>query len=238
MKKLPLVSLAVLLLSACAPQPSELPTFRIVVSPSAQPISAAVANCVPIDGQAGFSIEMQYPTTVDLDEFVLLINLGEPSQEGVFATQLAWEEIALIVNPGNDVDISRDVAISLFRGRMENWSELGGDETPVSLWAGPESDEARQIFEGRVILGSVSGDTRVATNPDTSIAAVANDPGAIAIMPAAWADETVRQIDLDLQVPVIAVTKDEPAGPIRDLLACLQGPKGQESISISYTPFQ
>jgi hypothetical protein len=55
---------------------------------------------------------------------------------------------------------------------------------------------------------------------------------------AAWADETVKSIDLGLQMPVIAVTAEEPSGAVRDLLACLQGPVGQQAISEHYIPFQ
>ncbi|MCL5429790.1 MAG: hypothetical protein M1347_08355 [Chloroflexi bacterium] len=210
----------------------------MAVSPAAQPVSEAVADCAPINEEVRLSIEMQYPNIVDLDEFDLFVGLAEPDPEAGFAAQLAWEQLVLIVNLENDVDISRDIASALFSGRVQNWSELGGDDVTVSLWAGPESDEARQAFEANMLRGSVSGETRVATNPETALEAVANDPGAAAILPAAWADERVRLIDLGVQVPVVAVASEEPTGPIRDLVACLQGPTGQESLSNRYTPFQ
>lgn len=238
MKKSKLVLLSILLLAACNPQASDLPTLHIAISPAAQPVSETIANCAPINSEAGLSIEMRYPDTVELAEFDLLIRLGEPGQESVFAAQLAWEQIALVVNPGNDVDISRDIVAALFSGRVQSWPELGGDDVAVSLWAGPEGDEARQAFEADVLLGSVSGGTHVATNPATSIEAVANDPGGAAILPAAWADETVKLIDLDIQLPLIAVAADEPTGAVRELLACLQGPVGQAALSDHYIPFQ
>lgn len=238
MKKSALVLLFILLLTACSPQASSLPTLRIAVSPAAQPISEAMANCAPINTETGLSIEMSYPNTVDFAKFDLLVRLGEPAQEPLFAAQLAWENIILIVNPGNDVEISREIAASLFSGRVQNWSELGGEDVAVTLLAGPESDEARQAFEQSVLLGSISGGTRVATNPTAALEAVGNNPGALAILPAAWADETVRQIDFSVQVPVIAAAASEPTGAIQDMLACLQGPIGQAVISNQYVPFQ
>ncbi len=237
MKKAAVAFLVILLFTACSPQPSELPTLRIVVSPAAQPISEAVARCVPNNGDVAFSIEMQYPSTADLEGSDLLIRLGEPGEAG-FAAQLAWEQIALIVNPGNSVEISSTAAADLFGERIQNWSELNGEDLPVNLWAGPDSDEARQAFESEVLLSSVSSNTHIASNPETALKAVAQDPGAVAILPAAWADETVREVDMGLQVPVIAIAGEEPTGPLRELLACLQSPLGQEELSKQYAPFQ
>lgn len=238
MKKFALAILALHLLAACGLQGPNLPTLRIAISPAAQPVSTAISTCASVNEEMNFIIKVQYANTIGLDDFDLLIHLGEPEQEAGFAAQLAWEQLVLIVNLDNDVDISGDIASALFSGRVQNWSELGGDDVTVSLWAGPESDEARQAFEANILRGSVSGETRVATNPETAFEAVANDPGAAAILPAAWADERVRLIDLGVQVPVVAVASEEPTGPIRDLVACLQGPTGQESLSYRYTPFQ
>ncbi len=237
MKKVSTTFLVLLLLTACSPQASELPTIQIAVSPAAQPVSQAVARCVPNDGGVAFSIEMQYPNTADIEGFDLLIRLGEPTEEG-FAAQLAWEQVELIVNPGNNVDISNVLAADLFGGRIQNWLTLNGEDVPVNLWAGPDSDEARQAFESDVLLGSVSSNTHIATNPETALEAVAQDPGGVAILPAAWADETVREVNLGVEVPVIAVAADEPTGPLRELLACLQSPVGQEELSKQYTPLQ
>jgi hypothetical protein len=236
MKKPVLAILVILLLSACSPQAAETKTLRIAVSPAAQPVSEAIAYCVPTD--TGSSIEMRYPHTIELSEVDLLIQLGEPTNETGFAAQLAWEEVVLVVNPGNQANISRDRAASLFSGRVQNWTELGGNDATVSLWAGPEGDEARSSFETGVLLHSVSGGTHIATNPAAAMEVVANDPAATAIVAAAWTDETVKSIDLGLQMPVIAVAAEDPSGAVRDLLACLQGPVGQAAISEHYIPFQ
>ncbi len=240
MKHLSSTGIAVLFfLSACGSQAIGTSSLRVAVSPAAQPVSEAIADCAPINEKVTFSVEMQYPSVVSLNEFDLLIRLGDPIQDSGFAAQLAWEKIVLITNPDNDLEISRDVAASLYSSRVQNWSELGGDDAAVTLWAGPESDEARQAFEASVLLfGPISGGTRLATNPATGLEAVANDPGSLAILPTAWADDSVRQIDLGLQIPVIAITAEEPTGLVRDLLACLQSRAGQELLANHYTPFQ
>lgn len=231
-----LAALLLLVFSACSPQTSSPPPIRVAVSPGAQPLSQAIAGCVPTE--TGLALETGYPSAIDPLEFDLVFRLGEPEPDSGFAAQIAWEEIVLIVNPANQVGISRETAAALFAGRVQNWSELGGSDLAVSLWAGPESDEARRAFEESVLRGTVSGGAHLTTDPGAALEAVAGDPGAIAIMPAAWVDETVRQIDLDVSVPVIAVAGDEPAGAARELLACLQSPAGQNALSNDYLPFR
>ena len=238
MKSLALALVVILLLSACSPPASNLPTVRIVISPAAQPVSEAISRCVPLDANMGFTIEMRYPNVSDSEEFDLSIHLGEPNAESGFSAQLAWEQILLIINQENQVDISSDNAAYLFSGRIQNWAELGGQDLPVELWAGPKGDEARQAFQSSVLLSPVSGNTHLATNPANALETVAKNTGAVAIMPAAWADETVRRIELGVEIPVIAEAAEEPTGAIRDLLACLQSPIGQAEISKKYTPFQ
>lgn len=238
MDKLFLAILSILLLSACGSQASDAPTLRVAVSPSAQPVTEAIANCAPTAEEINLAIEVRYPSTASQEDFDLFIQLGGPDSETVFAAQLAWEQIVLVVNRGNDSDISREAATLLFSGRVQNWSDLGSEDVTVTLWAGPESDEARQIFEEGVLLGSVSGSARLATNPADAVEAVADNPGAAAILPAAWVDETVEQIDLGLQVPLIAVSSGVPTGVVREFLACLQNPAGQDALSNHYLPFQ
>src|SRR3972149_1810510 len=103
MKNLPSTGIAALLfLSACGSQAIDTPSLHVAVSPAAQPVSEAVADCAPINEEVRLSIEMQYPNIVDLDEFDLFIGLGEPDPEAGFAAQLAWEQLVLIVNLEND----------------------------------------------------------------------------------------------------------------------------------------
>lgn len=231
-------SLVVLALGACNPQTS-VPTIHIAVSPDAQLVSEAIAKCMPTNTDVSLSIQMRYLSSVDLSDFDLFVRLGEPSQGSNFAAQIAWEKIDLAVNIGNSVDISRETAANLFGGRIQNWSELSGDDAAVGLLAGPDSDEARQAFQAEVLLGApVSGNTQIITNLDDALEAVVNDPGAVAILPAAWIDDTVKQIDLEIQVPVIAMAPKEPIGIARDLLACLQGPIGQMELSKNYSTFR
>jgi hypothetical protein len=238
MKLLVFAFLISILLFACSPVESDFPTLRIAISPAAQPVSEAVAACAYPAEENELSIEMRSPDTIGTDDYDLLITLGEPNADAGFAAQLAWEEIVLIVNHSNNATVSRETASALFTGKMSNWVEIGGPDSSVSLWVGPESDEARNLFETEVIHGEVTGNARIAASPQIALEKAATDLAAISMLPAAWADETVRNIDIDLLVPVVAISAEEPSGAIREILACLQGPVGQEALAERYLPFQ
>ncbi len=224
-----------MLVSACSPQPEAGPSLHIVLSPAAQPVSAAVAACMPNVENLSAKLEARYANFVDLDDVDLFVRLGEPAEEPEFAAQVAWENIVVVLHPDNELDLSRSQLADLFSGRVEDWSELAGEAAAVSLWVGPESDEARQAFEADVLLGSpVTGAANLATNPEDVLAAVAADPAAAGILPAAWADESVRAIELEVELPVLALAAGEPSGAARQLLACLQGEVGQAALAELY----
>lgn len=50
--------------------------------------------------------------------------------------QVAWDALVLIVNPENTVDsISLDQVRKVYDGKITNWSELGGDDSPIGVVA-------------------------------------------------------------------------------------------------------
>jgi ABC-type phosphate transport system substrate-binding protein len=226
------------ILFACSPAQSDLPNLRIAISPSAQPVYDAVSTCARVSDEITLSMEMRSPNTIDFDEVDLLITLGEPGADVGFAAQLAWEEIVLVVNHSNNATVSPEIAASLFNGEIINWVEIGGPDASVDLWVGTDSDDARRLFEEQIIHGAVSGNAHIAATPQIALDKAAIDLAAISILPAAWADQSIRKVDLNLVVPVIAVAVEEPSGAIREILACLQSPFGQEALAEHYLPFQ
>jgi hypothetical protein len=218
--------IATIVLAACAPQSPPAAELRIAISPAAAPTSAAVLACVPISDELVVSIDSLYQGTFEVADYDLFIRLGE-SAEATFAAQIALEQIAVVLPADQNNSLSRAEAADLFAGRDES----------VELWIGPESDEARQLFEAEVMLGSpVDGEAHLATNPEDILAALDSAPNAAGVLPAAWADNRVQAVDLDIQVPVLAVSMTEPSGFARDVLACLQGEKGQSILAERYSP--
>ncbi|MEX2161796.1 MAG: substrate-binding domain-containing protein [Anaerolineales bacterium] len=234
-KFLALLTLSVVL-AACAAPAVEVQTLRIGLSPAAHPVTEAISVCVPNAPDLAISIQAIYPNAVDLDALDVYIQLDEPDELPAFVAQLAWEDVVVVLHASNELDLDLEQIADLFSGRVQDWSELGGEDADISLWVGLASEEARLAFVESVAHGSpVVGWAKLAATPADLLAAVAADPQAAGILPAAWANETVQAIDLGLRLPVLALAVEEPSGAARDLLACLQGEVGQAVLAESYS---
>ncbi|MEX1248088.1 MAG: substrate-binding domain-containing protein [Anaerolineales bacterium] len=227
-----------LLLAGCSSPPPAPQTLRIGLSPGAQPVSAAISVCIPPSENLAVSIKTGYPNVVDLNDYDVYIQLGEPDKLPDFVAPLARDNIVVVLHPSNNVELGLEQTADLFSGGVQDWAELGGASGSAQLWVGPAGDEARQSFEERVLRGNpVAGWAHLAANPKDLLAVVAEDPAAAGILPMAWVDKSVAAVDLGLQLPVLALALEEPTGPARELLACLQGQVGQEAIAERYTPY-
>ena len=58
----------------------------------------------------------------------------EEASQGLTATVLAYDGIAVIVNPENPVaDLETETIAKLYTGEIENWKDAGGNDAPVVL---------------------------------------------------------------------------------------------------------
>lgn len=214
-------------LSACGGAEEPQAALRIVISPAAHPTSAAVLTCVPTSAELSVSIDSYYPGTFALADYDVFIRLGEPDEEAAFIAQIATEQIMAVANPELGLEqLTRSEAADLFSGRTGT----------AAIWVGPQSDEARESFSARILIGSpFSSSASLAASPEKMLAEVSADPDAVGILPAAWADETLQTIDLGIETPVLAISATEPTGAARDLIACLQSEAGQAVLSEKYS---
>lgn len=225
MKSRTLLTIGLALLAGCQSARKPAQTLHIAITPAAHPTSEAVLNCAPTSEDLFIDIDSLYLGTFEPEDYDLVIQLGEPTDGSGFLAQIAEEEIVLISNFQSEREPGRSEAADLFTGRVEG----GG------LWVGPQSDEARQIFTSEVLLGApVVGSAHLASTQEQMLAEVAADSTALGVLPAAWANETVRVIRLGVGVPVLISAKSEPSGAARELIACLQSLGGQEMLSERY----
>lgn len=232
----PALFLMALLLAACggaSNAPAE--EMRIALSPAAQPVTPALLDCLPQDDNVNVRVETIFPSQLDFGEYDFYIRLGAPDERPAFAAQIATERVVLAVNAAQTVQaLTASQAAELLSGRVENWAQLGGDDEAVLLFAPPQSDEARRALEALLLRVPLSGQAIIATDPQTLLDNVAANNGAAGILPAAWADESVRAIDLDISLPVLAIGAAAPQGAARSVLACLQSAAGQAALAEVY----
>lgn len=220
--------------TACGEATVEPRVLRVGVSADASPVGPALMACAPEAETMQMLVEAA-PPVATVEDYDLLIRLGTGEGTG-FAAKIAEEEIVVVLNPSNPMrSITRQAAAGIYSGRISDWSDLGGNMGSIAAWTGLEGEEARELFEAEALGGaSVGGNTRLAGSPQQLLAAVAADPAAVGLLPAALADERVRTVDIGLQAPVLALAPAEPEGPARQVLACLQSGAGQALLEAQY----
>lgn len=147
----------------------------------------------------------------------------EEKSQGLVGTVLAYDGIALIVNPKNPIDeLDVDTIARIFKGEITNWSEVGGDDAGIVLIGREAGSGTRDGFESitktvdacryRQELTS-TGDviTTVSQNPYAigyaSLAAIKDTVKAIAVNGVEPSEETVKDGSYAIQRPFVLVTK-------------------------------
>ena len=149
----------------------------------------------------------------------------EEKSSGLTGTVLAYDGIAIIVNPNNPVkDLSLEDVAKIYKGEITNWSEIGGDDAEIVLIGREAGSGTRDGFESitdtedlcqyRQELTS-TGDviTTVSQNPGAigyaSVASVKNTVKALTIDGIAATEETIKDGSYVVQRPFVLVTKSD-----------------------------
>ena len=155
-------------------------------------------------------------------------NLKDAEKEqGMVATTLAYDGIAVIVNPENTVeDLTVEQIAAIYKGEVTNWSEVGGIDAEIVLIGREAGSGTRSGFEEIVDVEDAcqyrqeltsTGDviTAVAQNPGAvgyaSLASVKDTVKAIKVGGVAPSDETVKNETYAIQRPFVLVTKEGTA---------------------------
>ena len=143
---------------------------------------------------------------------------------GLVGTVLAYDGIAVIVNPANTVeDLDIETIAKIYTGEITNWSEVGGADAEIVLVGREAGSGTRSGFEEltetvdkckyRQELTS-TGDviTAVAQNPDAigyaSLASVKDSVKALKDAGVTPTEETVKDGTYLIQRPFVLVTKE------------------------------
>ena len=167
-KTLAFICLLSFTLSACGGTPP--PPVQLVVAGSAamQPLVQELGAAyyqqhreVTIDVQASDSLAgVRAAREGAADIGLASRSLTEEEAAGLTATLIAREPLAIVVNAANPLDVvSGEELRRLFSGRVNDWSELGGDTSEVVVLSREDGAETRGILESLVM-----GDTRVSPN--------------------------------------------------------------------------
>ena len=143
---------------------------------------------------------------------------------GLVETVLAYDGIAVIVNPANGVeDLSLEQIAKIYTGEITNWSEVGGSDAEIVLIGREAGSGTRSGFEEIVDVKdkcqyrqelTSTGDViaAVSQNPDAigyaSLASVKDTVKALKVAGVAPSEETVKDGSYLIQRPFVLVTKE------------------------------
>jgi phosphate transport system substrate-binding protein len=166
---------------------------------------------------------------------------------GLIDTPIAYDAIAVIVNPGNPVrELTTEQVRGIFSGRIANWSEVGGPDMLIGLVNRDEASGTREAFK-KIVMGDESFDIGAVILPGTGqVRAVVTDaPSAIGYISLGFVNDDVKAITIDGVVPsekavvdetypisriLHCFTKGAPEGLIKEFLDYMLSPAVQDSV--------
>ncbi|MDO4378695.1 MAG: phosphate ABC transporter substrate-binding protein [Erysipelotrichia bacterium] len=149
----------------------------------------------------------------------------EEKAQGLTETVLAYDGIAIIVNPNNPIDdLTVEQIADIYTGKITNWAELGGNDGEIVVIGREANSGTRDGFES--ITGTkdkcvyrqeltATGDviTSVSQNENAigyaSLAAIKDSVKAIKVNSIVVSEENVKNGTYLIQRPFVLVTKSD-----------------------------
>ena len=122
----------------------------------------------------------------------------EEKASGLTGTVLAYDGIAIIVNPNNPInDLSLEEVAKIYKGEITNWSELGGNNAEIVLIGREAGSGTRDGFESITDTEDVCKYRQELTSTGDVITTVSQNPGAIGYASVASVKDTVKALTID-----------------------------------------
>lgn len=133
----------------------------------------------------------------------------EEVSSGLTATILAYDGIAVIVNPENPVsDMDVETISKLYTGKITNWRDAGGQDAEVVLIGREAGSGTRDGFESITSTAGACQYRQELTSTGDVITAVSQNPNAIGYASLASVKDTVRAVSVGGVAPSEDTVKD------------------------------
>ena len=120
---------------------------------------------------------------------------AEEAESGLTETVLAYDGIAVIVNPENSVsDLDVETIAKIYTGEITNWSEVGGADAEIVLIGREAGSGTRDGFESITDTEDACQYRQELTSTGDVITAVSQNPGAIGYASVASVKDTVKSL--------------------------------------------
>ena len=133
----------------------------------------------------------------------------EEKANGLEGTILAFDGIAIIVNPNNPVsDLDVETIAKIYTGEIKNWKEVGGNDAEIVLIGREAGSGTRDGFESITDTEDKCKYRQELTSTGDVITTVASNPGAIGYASLASVKDTVKALTVDGVVASEETIKD------------------------------
>lgn len=128
---------------------------------------------------------------------------------GLTATVLAYDGIAVIVNPQNPVtDLEVETIAKIYTGEITNWKDVGGQDGQIVLIGREAGSGTRDGFESITGTEDMCQYRQELTSTGDVITAVSGNPNAIGYASLASVKDTVRAVSVGGVTPTEDTVKD------------------------------
>ena len=192
---------------SCAPvtQTSQTQVVSVYATSAAQPWLTELYTCAD-----------NSPVTLNLtaDKPDIILRVGEPEIIISPVYQIDEEEILIVTNRESPIQ-------NLTLSEVQELFAQGNDSAKV--WVYASDADVQIVFDQLVMKGrSVTTFAGLATSPQQMSDLINAEKDAVGILPRHWMAGTVRDVFSTGTVPVLAITKEEPQGAVKELISCLQ----------------
>ena len=133
----------------------------------------------------------------------------EEKANGLEGTILAYDGIAIIVNPNNPVsDLDIKTIAKIYTGEIKNWKEVGGNDAEIVLIGREAGSGTRDGFESITDTEDQCQYRQELTSTGDVITTVASNPGAIGYASLASVKDTVKALTVGGVAPSEETIKD------------------------------
>lgn len=133
----------------------------------------------------------------------------EEKAKGLEGTVIAYDGIAIIVNPENTVeDLTIEEIAKIYTGEIKNWNEVGGKDAEIVLIGREAGSGTRDGFESITETKDQCKLKQELTSTGDVIATVAGNPAAIGYASLASVKDSVKALKVDGTAPSEETIKD------------------------------